>query len=950
MPFIKKLVMQGFKSFPKKTEMIFTPKINVILGPNGSGKSNISEALCFVLGRLSIKSIRASKAGNLIFMGTKSTVPSKEAMVEIIFDNSDRVFTINSDEVSIKRIVRKKGSSIYKINNETKTRQDILLLLAQAGIDPNGFNIILQWEIQNFVRMPSNDRRKIIEEVSGISVYESRKEKALRELEKTEEKLKEVLTILRERTSYLNNLEKERQLALKYKKLELDVKRLKASIINSDLTKKRKEMEKLDSEILKRKAEIEKIRKIILNITSEVGQLDSKINLINSTMQKSFGFNQEKLNQEIAKLMADLAGLEVRIENYQNKEKEILRQRQELESVIRLNESSISELQKEPLRKKQQEVEMRKNELDSVEKERKRFYTLKSEIKSLRERIEDKRKILQSYDSESELLVRQTESISSEMFDKKTTSGKLNQLKSSVVEKEKELAEIEGKESEIKKFLYSSEGEIARQEKLMERISKMDICPLCKSRITKDHVSSMHSDSKSEIKKLKESVESLKEEIEKMEKQKISLKDDLKNLGLEMSNRESDLLKLSSINEKKEQIKSINAKAKILEAEISRFESSMANLERAIEKNSDVEQKYEKLRLEVEEISMRTRETVDSEVSFKQRELERAKISINQLSREKEDITEELSAIQKDRDEKESLLNEKREKEEELSRKFKELISEREGFETEKRKNESKIMESQNSIKGVEHEVNTFSIDKARLGAEIENFETEIIDFKDVELVGGSRETLMERLERTKQNLSGIGSVNLLSLDVYDSVKKQYDQVNEKVEIIKKEKEDILKVIHEIDIKKKKTFMKTFNSLNETFSRNFSTLSPKGIAMLELENAKDPFAEGISITIKTGHGKYLDVTSLSGGERVLVALSLIFAIQELSPYYFYILDEVDASLDKRNSERLANLFTKYMQRGQYIIITHNDEIISNATNLYGVSMNEGVSKIVSMRV
>ena len=117
-----------------------------------------------------------------------------------------------------------------------------------------------------------------------------------------------------------------------------------------------------------------------------------------------------------------------------------------------------------------------------------------------------------------------------------------------------------------------------------------------------------------------------------------------------------------------------------------------------------------------------------------------------------------------------------------------------------------------------------------------------------------------------------------------------------------------------------------------------------------MENPKEPFEGGLGIVIKTGHGKYMDVTSLSGGERVLVALSLLFAIQELNPYHFYILDEVDASLDKRNSERLANLFNKYMQKGQYIIITHNDEILSKATNLYGVSMNDGVSKVISMQV
>ena len=208
MAYIKKLVMYGFKSFPRKTELPFTQGINVILGPNGSGKSNISDALCFVLGRLSVKSMRAAKASNLIFLGSKVASPAKEASVEIVFDNSEKIFSIDEKEISIKRIVRKNGQSIYKINNETRTRQDVLGLLAQAGIDPNGYNIILQGEIQNLVRMQPEERRKIIEEVSGISIYESRKEKSLRELQKTDEKLKEISAILRERTAYLNNLEK----------------------------------------------------------------------------------------------------------------------------------------------------------------------------------------------------------------------------------------------------------------------------------------------------------------------------------------------------------------------------------------------------------------------------------------------------------------------------------------------------------------------------------------------------------------------------------------------------------------------------------------------------------------------------------------------------------------------------------------------------------------------
>jgi chromosome segregation protein len=353
MTYIKKLVMYGFKSFAKKTEIPFTPEINVILGPNGSGKSNISDALCFVLGRLSMKSIRAAKSSNLIFLGTRTVSPAKEAAVEIVFDNSDKIFSLNSNEISIKRIVRKNGQSIYKINNETKTRQEVLSLLAQGGIDPHGFNIILQGEIQNFVRMHTEERRKVIEEVSGISVYESRKEKSLRELDKTDERLREVNAILRERTSYLANLEKERQQALRFKKLEENVKRYKASIINLGLLKKKKEAERTNKELLKSNNKLKKTKKAIIKIQSSIKNLESEINSINLIIQKSAGVEQEKLNGEIANLRAELAGINVKIENYENKISEILKQKEELQKVVKEDEISIKELQKEaPLSKK----------------------------------------------------------------------------------------------------------------------------------------------------------------------------------------------------------------------------------------------------------------------------------------------------------------------------------------------------------------------------------------------------------------------------------------------------------------------------------------------------------------------------------------------------------------------------------------------------------------------
>jgi chromosome segregation protein len=952
MPFIKKIVMHGFKSFVKKTEILFTPGINVILGPNGSGKSNISDALCFVLGRLSIKSMRAAKARNLIFMGTKIAAPAKEASVEIIFDNSDKTFSIDHKEISIKRIVRKKSQSVYKINNETKTRQEVLALLAQAGIDPNGFNIILQGEIQNFVRMQSEERRKIVEEVSGIAIYELRKEKSLKELSRTEDRLKEVLTILRERTIFLHNLEKERQQALRYKKLEKDIKKYKANIVYYDLTKKKKEKAIIDGEILKKKKEIEKSRKVGLTFQLTIENIESKIVSMNSTIQKSTGLEQEKLNQEIADMRANLAGINVRIENYENKLLSIEKQKNEFNRTLSENKLEIKKLGEEsPTKSKtQKEREEKKKELEKLEEKRKKFYTTKSELKSIRERIRDKESLLQNFSNESEFLLKQIKSFFKDLFDSKTKQEKVDALKLSLAEKKELLERLNKREIELEKISGTNEYEIDEQKKLMNKLSKMDMCPLCKNKITKLHMEEIYKEISPKIESLKKEIENSDKELGEIYSKRDMIKQEIEQTIFEISKRESDLIKISNINEKKNQIKILQAKIDELKKELFELSKKEKNLGRNFDIDFNIEQKYETLRIEIQELSSRTEENINSEISFKQREFERAKISLNQAIREEEDFKKELQELKIQRNEKEKFLQKKKQIEQELIQKFQKLIVKRDALQKEIRENELKLSSNKNITYNFEKDVNNSKIDVARVDAEVENLEIEMLNFPNIEIVKTNKEILLQKLNKSQEIISRIGSVNLRSLEVYEHIKKEYDSVKEKAAIIEKEKEGVLKIIHQVDIKKKKEFLKTLISLNEIFSRNFSQLSEKGHVYLEMENTKDPFAAGINITVKTGHGKYLDVKSLSGGEQTLVALSLIFAIQELSPYYFYILDEIDAALDKRNSARLAGLLEKYMQKGQYIVISHNDEIISNATNLYGVSMHDGISKVVSLKV
>jgi chromosome segregation protein len=172
---ITRLFLHGFKSFAKPTELAFGSKYNCVLGPNGSGKSNIGDAICFVLGKSSSKSLRAEKTANLIYNGGKVKSPAKEANVSIYFSNEEKKFPFDLPEIKVSRMVRANGQSIYSINDVKCTRAEIVNLLSLTHIDPDGHNIILQGDIVRFVEMSAEERRMVMEEVAGIGVYEDRK-------------------------------------------------------------------------------------------------------------------------------------------------------------------------------------------------------------------------------------------------------------------------------------------------------------------------------------------------------------------------------------------------------------------------------------------------------------------------------------------------------------------------------------------------------------------------------------------------------------------------------------------------------------------------------------------------------------------------------------------------------------------------------------------------------
>jgi len=951
---IKRLVIKGFKSFARETIIKFDRHMNCVVGPNGSGKSNITDALCFVLGRLSIKSIRAAKAAHLIFSGNKQFKPANIAYVEIVFDNSNKTFSLDTEEIIIRRIVKKNGQGIYKINNQTKTRQEVVELLSQAGIDPHGFNIVLQGEIEKFVKMHGDERRRVIEEVAGISVYEMRKGKSLKELEKTNEKLRQINAVLRERTNYLKNLENEREQALRYKKLQSTVKKCKASIIHKNMQEKQKALNEVLKNIENQNKNIEKKQNQIEKVQQEINSLNEKIDYISKTIQKSSGLEQDSLLAEISELKQEIAGLIARKESYENNLVELNRRKQTLEQSITTSEQEIKNMTKEKGKNKKQELENKKNKLDELEEIKRKYYLFKSNLSSLNIQIEDKKKQSQRLKNETNFILNQIEQLEQEIKIKNELdehNKKLIEIKKTIQTNQEKIFSLEQELLEKEKTQAINKQLIKESEKIKSQVSKLDICPLCKTKITKEHINHVISKADSNISKAKNEIKESEENIIKIKKQINNLKNQINENQKETNIREVCIVKLQSIKDKKQQLKRNNEQIKISETEIKELELKKKQLETKISSTKISEEQHESLKLEVNELQRSEERNLGSEITIKQRELDRAKLAIKQIIRDREEISEELKDIEESLSNKQEIVNEKQEQAEILKRKYQKMFEQKNSFQDKVRFFESNLLKQQNEKRLLESENNNLNIEKAQINARKDTLKEDLKEFPNIEFLNLPIDKLKQRLENSENILARIGNVNLRALEVYDDIKKEYDKIREKVEQLDKEKEEILNIIAQIDRKKKKTFLNTLNDINTLFSRNFSQLSEKGMVMLEPQDKKDVFNAGLNIIIKVGPGKYFDITSLSGGEQTLVALSLIFAIQELNPYCFYIFDEIDAALDRRNSEKLAYLLKKHMKQGQYLIITHNDSIISESSNiLYGVSMQEGVTKVLSLEI
>lgn len=367
---ISKIRMKNFKSFRQAT--IPVPNgFTAIVGPNGSGKSNIVDAICFVLGRSSAKSLRAERFSDLIFNGGKKEKPASKAEVSLYLDNSGLEMPYDSKEIKITRSIDASGNSVYRLNNKRTTRTEILEVLFSGNIQPDGHNIVLQGDVTSIIEMNPVERRGIIDEIAGIAEYDDKKRKALRELEKVSDNISTVEAVLGEVRENLEKLEGEKNDAIRHKQLKEEIKHSKGVVLTSKNLSLTREITGLDDEItgmenasqrankhlniLQVKRDVKKKELEILNreiITKEetenfevFREIERSKNLLASLEDKKQRAENrlEGLGDQRKKGELNISGMTQEIEDYQALNKELASHASEIEEKISKAKAMVEE-------------------------------------------------------------------------------------------------------------------------------------------------------------------------------------------------------------------------------------------------------------------------------------------------------------------------------------------------------------------------------------------------------------------------------------------------------------------------------------------------------------------------------------------------------------------------------------------------------------------------------
>ncbi|MEW6295897.1 MAG: AAA family ATPase [Candidatus Diapherotrites archaeon] len=901
---IAKLRLKNFKSF-NKALIPFSQGFTSIAGSNGSGKSNILDALMFVLGITSLKTLRASKLTDLV----NHNATEGYALVEIELQNKENNYMLS-------REIDKKGVSVFRLNGKRSTLNEANSLLNELGIRADGYNIVVQGDITRIIEMNAVERREIIDDLAGLREYDEKKGEALKELDKVDQKIKEVTIVLKERESYLEEIKKEREAALEHQKLSAELQQTKATLLDSEIKKINKESNEFQEKKMEFTQSREKAEGTLKEIAEEEKRIQQKI---------------EELNRKIIESsQKTYAGIGIELEEAKSEKRlseEKISQRKEF--TIRINNrihsitekaNSIKERKTETknrikeIQEKELEFEEKiKEKENQIKKEKERIGSIKEKINRLKEKIKN----------ENIKLNKSKE----EFFQSKAESER---LKKEIETQEEALKEIKEDLASINVF--------SKSKGLREKIKGLQ-------RLIEETQKALGKEKAREIEKIKaltkEIETGLKEILEGVEE----LSPENKRQKIEALQKENAKKFKESFELKSRQEKEIE----LIEKETEIRERERIELEAMLGEESGTEKELSELKAQKIEAGLQINSFNESlgEMEFNEKE------GIKETKDLMEDIDSARKAMAKE-EERISELNEKiRKLNIELEKQTQEshyLYEEKEKESTKTGALQEKKLKLEQKISKLIKEENEIEIEKSKNEVRLVDLQEEFKDLSEIKkLEGFEIEELRERMLECDKRIKELGPINLKAIESFEGHAKELIEIKEKSEKLDKERNAVIEMIDKIEVKRLNVFTECFNQINQNFKKMYEALA-EGEGFLRLSNELDPLNSGLLIEAKHESEKLKNIDSMSGGEKSLTAIAFLFAIQLYQPAPFYFFDEADAALDKANSVKLARMIRQICSESQFIAITHNDVLIKESDQIIGVALNENNTSVIGLKL
>ena len=926
--FLKHLSILGFKSFADRTEVTFSDGVTALLGPNGCGKSNVVDAIKWVLGEQAHKSLRAEKMEDVIFNGTETRKALNVAEVTLKIANETGLLSLPDPEVEIKRRLYRSGESEYYINSQQVRLKELRELFWDTGVGKGAYSVMEQGKIDQVLSAKPDERRYLFEEAAGITRFKVRGAEAERNLAKTSENMRQIELVLNEVKRSYDSLKTQSEKTLKYRALREEIFSCELDIQLLRLKQFRYERDDRKETLARRTADRDRIRE---EMEAESRALEAHMDEVNS-MQSQF-----------VEVQKNIYGLALEKNAKENEARLLNDQRNQSKIKVEQNET----------REKQVSAKIEELNDDAAEQDdaardlRKKAEAIGENIRSFEENIalaatrigENERAVEKA---ESEILALGKEQVAFEEQLATITDNIVAELDAGLKKAGYSSAERRGIEGELNETLGRLRTVLSGREALMR-----DLAGAAESAAA----------NAGELRRIAEGLAAELAGASGEAEKAIAL---FERYVSHSPSFIDEFLAPEGIITKK---RSLDAQIRGAKEGI---EARRARIRELLGDNADLSTKINEYRATLGDLRVNLAQMQAQANSAE----EQAKLIRRELAGQESNlrsIRDELALDRKRLGDIDERIEDAHSDIAEIEQKGQNLTRELEKLEADIKKRSGDVAGKQNGIKKRTEELSKVQTVLEKIQIELVQSETEIRNIQDnfrdthsrdlmefeerIFTITAQASDLREQLATARSQMRELGSVNLMAPEEFAETKERYEFLSNQIADMEKTRKDLENLAIEIRTESSELFMRTYNRIKKNFHNMFRRLFGGGRAELQLSDHNHVLESGIEIFAQPPGKKLEHISLLSGGERSMTAVALLFATYMVKPSPFCLLDEIDAALDEANVGRFVQLLREFGTTSQFIIITHNKKTVAGAGTLLGVTMEEsGVTKLISVRI